>query len=83
MSDEYESFFGLDPTNAADAALNYDTDSLVNSNEYPLWTDPFSGDTDHDGFKDDVDSNAVSRAWLDWGDPLFTTSNSYEYAAPA
>ncbi|MFC1461126.1 thrombospondin type 3 repeat-containing protein [Verrucomicrobiota bacterium] len=29
MSDAYELFYGLNPTNAADADLNYDEDSLL------------------------------------------------------
>lgn len=82
MSDEYENFFGLNYTNAADAQLNYDQDTLINLNEYAIWTDPFATDTDRDGWHDGEDSNAVSRAFIAWGDSYFTTSNNYEYAAP-
>ncbi|MFO7870510.1 MAG: hypothetical protein R6V03_03655 [Kiritimatiellia bacterium] len=81
MSDEYETFFGLD-VNSNDASLNYDGDSLANIDEYAIWTDPYSADTDMDGWGDGADSSAVSRAWIDWGEAFFTSTNDYEYAAP-
>ena len=83
MSDAYEMFFGLNPTNPADAAWNNDDDSLNNLAESVLLTDPFAGDTDRDGFKDGSDSNAVSRAYILWGDPQFTSGDQYDYAHPA
>jgi len=83
MSDEYENLFRLDPTNAADAALNYDDDSLVNSNEAAVSTDPWQGDTDRDGFKDDADDQPLSRAWIQWGDTNYTFGDDYEYTGPA
>jgi len=82
MSDDYELFFGLNPTNAADASLNCDSDILTNLQEYSLWSDPFSTDTDCDGFPDGLDSNALSRAFIGWGDPLFTYTNEYRYTGP-
>lgn len=82
MSDAYETFFSLNPTNPADAAFNYDTDTLDNLAESGLWTDPFAADTDHDGWSDGADSNALSRAWVGWGDPLFTSGNAYNYTWP-
>jgi len=82
MDDAYEVFFGLDPT-TNDAALDPDSDSLPNSAEYVLWTDPFSADTDRDGFPDNTDTTPVSRAYMDWGEPFFTAGNDYGYAAPA
>jgi len=82
MTDEYENFFGLNPTNAADADLDYDSDNLINSQEYLLWTDPYESDTDCDGFNDDVDSNALSRVYIDWADDFFTDGDSYDYAGP-
>ena len=37
MPDWYELFFGLNPTNAADGALNYDSDTLNNAAEAAGW----------------------------------------------
>lgn len=82
MSDEYENFFGLNPTNAADASENNDGDTLTNLEEYQLWTDPFSGDTDRDGWNDNADSTAISRVYIDWGNSAFTSNDYHEYAAP-
>ena len=81
MDDAYELFFGLDPA-SNDAGLDYDGDALLNIEEGKILTDPFCRDTDRDGFNDLVDSNAVSRAWLQWGNPHFTTGDEYEYAHP-
>ncbi len=81
MDDAYELFFGLD-VNSNDAALDHDDDTLGNSEESLLWTDPYAGDTDRDGWTDGVDSNTVSRAYINWGDPFFTDGDVYEYAAP-
>ena len=83
MSDAYELFYGLNPTNSADADLNYDGDSLNNLQESALLTDPFASDTDRDGFNDAADSNAVSRAYIHFGDPKFTSGDQYSYASPA
>jgi hypothetical protein len=83
MGDAFEDFFGLNKTNAADAVLNFDSDSLTNAQEAVLWTDPFEGDTDQDGWKDDADSNALSRVVIMWGNPKFTTGEDYLYTGPA
>jgi len=83
MSDAYELFYGLNPTNSADADLNYDGDSLNNLQESALLTDPFASDSDRDGFNDAADSNAVSRAYIRFGDPKFTSGDQYSYAVPA
>jgi len=82
MSDLYENFFTLNPTNSADATQNLDTDSLINSSEAIIWTDPRVGDTDTDGFLDGADSNALSRAVMMWGKPEFTTDDAYTYTGP-
>jgi len=82
MNDVYEVFFGLNPTNSTDADLDYDGDALSNIEESKLLTDPFYWDTDRDGFSDLVDSNAVSRAYLPFGDPQFTDGDFCEYAHP-
>jgi hypothetical protein len=82
MDDAYEAFFGLNvATN--DAALDPDGDGLSNLAESLLWTDPFAADTDRDGFADNADSNAVSRAWVPWGCPRFTAGNDVAYVWPA
>jgi hypothetical protein len=82
ISDAYEIFFGLDPVNSSDAMFDYDHDSLSNIAESIKLSDPFEKDTDRDGFIDSIDSNAVSRAYIRWGDPHFTQAEQYEYAHP-
>ncbi len=82
MADDYEIRFQLDSTNAADGAYNDDSDGLVNSNEAALGTDPWIPDTDRDGFRDDADSNPVSRVVITWGEPLYSYSNEYFYTGP-
>jgi hypothetical protein len=71
MSDEYEWFFGLDPA-IDDANDDPDADNLSNFVESLLWSDPFSPDSDRDGFLDGMDYNPISRAFIPWGSPLFT-----------
>lgn len=83
MSDEYEQFFGLNYTNATDALLDSDSDSLTNLTEALLWTDPFIPDTDQDGWPDNTDSNPLSRAVFMWGDTQFTSNSFYSYTGPA
>ena len=83
MSDTYELFFGLNPTNPADACPDSDGDRLSNLHESAQLTDPFAPDTDRDGFEDDVDANPISRAYIQWGAPQFTTGDQYDYAHPA
>ena len=82
MNNEYENFFLLNPTNASDALLNYDTDTLTNVQEAAIWTDPFVGDTDWDSWHDGIDSNPLSRAVFYWGDPDLTLGNAYTYTGP-
>lgn len=79
MDDAYEDRFGLSKTNAADASLNFDDDALTNAQEAVLLTDPFEGDTDKDGWKDDADADPLSRAIMMWGHPRFTAGDSYQY----
>lgn len=81
MDDEYETLFLLN-TSTNDAGLNPDGDSLTNGAEAVLLTDPWRADTDRDGFDDDADSNAVSRAFIGWGDPDHMVDNHHVYAAP-
>lgn len=83
MSDEYETFFGLNVSNPGDAPLDYDGDGLSNLEESMRWTDPFVEDTDWDGFVDGADSNALSRAVFYWGDSAWCQSNDYVYTGPA
>ena len=83
MSDAYEIFYGLDPNNGADAALNYDADSLTNIQESAIYTDPYAADTDRDEFTDCMDAVPISRAYIQWGAPLFTDGDAHEYALPA
>ncbi|NQU38769.1 MAG: hypothetical protein HQ523_02335 [Lentisphaerae bacterium] len=83
IPDSWEEFFGLNPTNSSDASANYDADALSNLEEYQLLTDPWTSDTDRDGWIDGApDSNSLSRAWYGWGDPYLTSSNDYTYTWP-
>jgi len=82
MMDAYELFFGLNPANPADANLDYDGDRLSNLRESAQLTDPFAPDTDRDEFNDDVDASPISRAYIQWGAPQFTTGDQYDYAHP-
>ncbi|MEI6789034.1 MAG: LamG-like jellyroll fold domain-containing protein, partial [bacterium] len=50
--DWWEIAHGLNPTNAADAAMDVDGDGLSNLEEYRHGTDPRVADTDHDGVND-------------------------------
>jgi len=81
ISDAYELFFGLNPV-SNDAGLDYDGDALLNIEEGKILTDPFEPDTDRDLFPDDFDEVPISRAYLQWGNPHFTTGDEYEYAHP-
>lgn len=83
MSDVYEAVFNLNSADAEDAALHYDNDTLNNLEESVIFTDPFAPDTDHDGFADGVDSNALSRAVVMWGHPDFTDEEQYSYTGPS
>lgn len=82
MNDAYEIFFGLDPSCSDDAGFDYDGDGLANLEESGKLTDPFCRDTDRDGFSDNLDGK-ISRAYLRWGAPQFTSGDEYEYAHPA
>jgi hypothetical protein len=82
MSDAYEQLFGLNPADDSDAALNYDDDTLNNLAEFGLSTDPWSSDTDRDGWYDDVDNVPLSRIYIDWGNTAFTTDDDFIYTGP-
>ncbi len=82
MSDGYELFFGLNHTNASDALLDTDGDSVTNLQESILWTDPLFADTDRDGWPDSIDANPLSRAVFLWSNPKFATGDSYFYTGP-
>ena len=82
MSDFYENLFGLNPTDALDALIDSDSDSLTNIVEYGLATDPFRADTDRDGWPDNEDQYPVSRLYIDWGAPQFTSGDQYLYTGP-
>ncbi|MDO6546317.1 M4 family metallopeptidase [Pseudoalteromonas carrageenovora] len=52
MDDNWELLYGLDPSDAADAALDLDQDGLTNLEEYTANTLPNSADTDSDDLSD-------------------------------
>ena len=74
-------FSGLSP---ADCVLSADPDkdNVCNREEFLCGTDPLCEDTDRDGFRDDVDVNPLSRAFIPWGDPWFTQTNDVTYTWP-
>jgi hypothetical protein len=82
MSDSFERFFGLN-VDVDDSAADPDSDRLENLGESLAGTDPFSPDTDLDGWTDGIDKNPVSRAVYLWGDPRFTFGNTNLYVRPA
>ncbi len=55
MPDEWEMAFGLNSSDAADAATDLDADGLNNLEEYEAGTNPTNGDSDFDQFLDGVD----------------------------
>ena len=79
MTDLYEAFFGLDGTNPSDADADFDDDTLANLAEAMLMTDPGAPDTDMDGLDDAEDGDPISRVAIRWGNPDFTTGDSYGY----
>ena len=52
MDDAWETAYGLNPANPADAALDPDEDGLTNLDEYDLATNPADPDTDGDTIDD-------------------------------
>ncbi len=54
MTDAWETANGLDPENAADAALDGDLDGLTNLQEFQIGTNPWLIDTNGDGIADGV-----------------------------
>jgi hypothetical protein len=53
MPDVWETTYGLNPNNAADATISSDADTLTNLQEYGHGTNPTLADTDSDGMPDD------------------------------
>ncbi len=52
MSDDFETRYGLDPGDMADAALDRDGDGVTNADEYWYGIDPTNPDSDGDGYPD-------------------------------
>jgi hypothetical protein len=55
LPDLWETGFGLDPLDPADAALDGDGDGLINTDEFAAGTDPGDDDSDDDGLYDGVE----------------------------
>jgi len=53
IPDDWETIYGLDPSNPNDADSDNDSDNLTNLQEYMNATDPNDSDTDDDGMPDD------------------------------
>jgi len=67
MNDGWEVYYGLDPNNDIDAALDSDGDGATNIVEYLQGTDPLNPDTDGDGVSDSKDPypNNPSQSVID------------------
>ncbi len=87
MWDGWEVFYTptLNPTNAADGALDSDGDGVLNSNEFALGTSPINIDSDADEMPDGWEvtympslnpTNAADALWDSDGDGL---TNKFEY----
>ncbi len=59
MLDAFETHYGLDPEDAADAALDGDEDGLTNAEEFAAETNPTSADSDSDGLSDGDELNVA------------------------
>jgi len=59
MEDSWEQTYGLDPTDPSDAALDSDSDTLSNAEEYALLTNPNLRDTDNDWIPDGYEVNVA------------------------
>ena len=57
---QLKNVFGFDLTDT-------DGDGLFDGVEVQQGTDPAAYDTDHDGWRDGLDPEPKSRAWVDWG----------------
>lgn len=57
MPDNWESAYGLNPLDPADANQDFDNDGLTNLQEYTLGLLPNNPDTDGDGYPDSVEDN--------------------------
>jgi len=60
MPDDWEVYYGLDPLEPSDGALDPDGDGLSNALEFFHGTDPGNPDTDGDGFSDGAETAAGS-----------------------
>lgn len=56
MADSFETQYGLNPYNPADAGYDNDGDGLTNLQEYQRGTNPTITDTDNDGVSDGIDN---------------------------
>lgn len=61
MPDAFEVANGFDPLDDTDAALDADSDGLLNLAEHDLGTDPLHDDTDGDGHLDGDDADPLDR----------------------
>ncbi|AZQ85697.1 hypothetical protein EKO29_17865 [Colwellia sp. Arc7-635] len=60
----WESLYNFDDNDAADAAVDSDSDGLTNLEEYTLKTNPVLNDTDNDGLLDGAEVNAFGTSPL-------------------
>ncbi|MCK5641665.1 MAG: PKD domain-containing protein, partial [Gammaproteobacteria bacterium] len=83
MPDDWETHFGLDPTDPNDANLENDDDGLSNLEEYQAGTDPNNNDTDDDGMDDNwevdylFDPLSATDADLDLDEDGYTNLGEY------
>lgn len=74
--------FGVATTEQGWESADPDGDKLATRSELEQGTDPLAADTDRDGFLDGVDQTPLSRVFIEWGAPSFTTGDDYRYPAP-
>jgi len=70
MPDDWETGYGLDPYDPADAGIDSDGDSLTNQEEYGLGIDPTQADTDGDGVDDGFDGSPLDDQQSSCFDPI-------------
>ena len=74
----------LDPDLSGTPEDDRDEDGRTAIQEYAARSDPQAQDTDRDGWLDGFEPTyAVSRAFIDWGDPRYTIADDWLYTAPA
>jgi hypothetical protein len=64
MPDQWETYYGLNPADPADAAQDMESDGLINQDEYLYWGDPGRMDTDGEGLIDAVEPGKGTEVYI-------------------